>query len=545
MLEAVMGTFFIEFKKIYIPILMVCVTTFVLLVSVVGNVSAIGSTPKQAISGDNTFYAYVKAGESISATFSKNDRSEPVGFPKQIVTVTLDGPGLTQQKCEIPKEVALGQGCTFTNVAALQSGVYRVAYVMPTDAPLYKEVSPTVRWGGNLFDWSVTVREGSVEKTGRVWSERYAVRQQNNAVDAEDLTYYYMSEAGYLYKAAYKRFNGQIATLSADAFGNRNNGDCTSIYRSIEVADAKNSPAFGACEGSYKLFFEQPSGELPEKAKTWDNTTEWVSPKVSRPIVNNLTFTSDGNGQTQSGDISFSLDNFVGQYQVKIDTDGDGNFNARRDVTIRQTIKVLKSGEKQKIVFNGIDGDGRAIPASQKIGIKIEIEKIAEIHLVAADVEGRSGGIELTRLSGDNAPTTRMCWNDTELALRDDKTLMTSEVDGRNCPDSSAGVHGWLFTTGSWGDQRYIDDWAYASARIDGTNQIVFPQESNETIANTSRNQNYTVVAILSTVAGIVAIIIVLILVHRHRRIVRLREAENRQKAMTYPGPSDPQSPIR
>lgn len=540
-----MGIFLTEMKKIYTIYVIACVATFVLLVSLASGVSAVGSTPKQAISGDNTFYVYAKSGESISALFSKSDRSEPVGFPKQIVAVTLDGPGLAQQKCEITKEIALGQGCTFTNVTAPQTGIYRVAFTLPVNAPLYKEVSPTVRWGGNLFNWSVTVREGSVEKTGRVWSELYAVRQQNNSIDAEDLTYYYMSEAGYLYKAAYKGFNGQIATLSADAFGNRKNGECTSIYRSIEVADVKNSPAFGTCEGSYKLFFEQPSGELPERAKTWDNTTEWVSPKVSRPVVSNLTFTSDGNGQTQSGNVSFSLDNFVGQYQVKIDTDGDGNFNARRDVTIGQTIKVLKSGEKQRIAFNGIDGDGRAIPASQKIGVKIEIEKIAEIHLVAADVEGRSGGIELTRLSGDNAPTTRMCWNDTELGLREDKTLMTSKVDGRNCPDSSAGVHGWLFTTGSWGDQRYIDDWAYASALIDGTNQIVFPQESNETIVNTSRNQNYIVIAILSTVASIVALIIVLILVRRHRRIVRLREAENRQKAMTYPGPSDPQPPIR
>lgn len=540
-----MSTIFTSLKKSYVLFVAAICFAVVAVTGVASSVSAVGSTPKSAISGDNTFYAYVKSGESISTSFIKTDRTEPVGFPAQVVTTTIDGPGLTQQKCEIAKAVVVGKGCEFTNVVAPQTGVYRVAFVLPADAPLYKEVSPTVRWGGNLFNWNISIRDGTTEKTGRLWSELYAVRQQNNAVDAEDLAYYYMSEAGYLYKAAYKGFNGQIATLSADAFGNRKNKECISIYRSIEVADTKNSPAFGACEGSYKLFFDQPSGELPEAAKTWDESTEWVSPKISRPAVKDLTFASDSNGDTQSGAISFVLDNFIGQYQIKIDTNGDNNFNAQEDVTLSQTIKTLKSGEKQQVAFNGIDGDGRAIPASRKIGIKIEIEKIAEIHLVNADVEGRSGGIELTRLSGDNAPTTRMCWSDKELTKLDDKTLMTTDVDGRNCPDSSGGVHGWLFATGSWGDQRYIDDWAYASARIDGTNQITYPQDIGMVVLADKSNSSLVTGLVLGVVVVAVIAIIGILLVRRHRRIVRLREAEHHQQTMMYPGPSDPQPPLR
>ncbi|OGL21518.1 hypothetical protein A2707_05790 [Candidatus Saccharibacteria bacterium RIFCSPHIGHO2_01_FULL_45_15] len=543
-----MGAFFTEIKRYYILLLAVFLffASIVLLASITtSSASAVGSTPKQAISGDNIFYAYIKAGEIMSASFSKTDRTEPVGFPKQIVTVALDGPGLTQQKCEIAKEVAVGQGCAFTNVTAPQTGVYRISFTLPSDAPIYKEVSPTVRWGGNLFNWDISIRDGTSEKTGRLWSELYAVRQQNNAADAEDLTYYYMSEAGYLYKAVYKGFNGQIATLSADAFGNRKNNECVSIYRSIEVTDTKNSPAFGTCQGSYKLFFDQPSGELPTTAKTWDDSTEWISPKISRPVVKDLMFTSDDNGDTQSGDIEFVLDNFVGQYQIKIDTNGDDNFNAKEDITIQKTIKELKSGIKQKVTFNGIDGDGRTIPASRKIGIKIEIEKIAEIHLVNADVEGRTGGIELTRLSGDNAPTTRMCWNDTELTKADDQTLMTSKVDGRNCPDSSGGVHGWSFTVGSWGDQRFIDDWAYASARIDGTNQIVYPQDIVMATLNGGSNGAVIVAVLLGIVIIAVVAIITLLLVRRHRRIILLREAERHQQTTTYPGPGDPQPPIQ
>src|SRR3989344_1700502 len=98
-----MGAFFTEIKRYYILLLAVFLffASIVLLASITtSSASAVGSTPKQAISGDNIFYAYIKAGEIMSASFSKTDRTEPVGFSKQIVTVALDGPGLTQQKCQ-------------------------------------------------------------------------------------------------------------------------------------------------------------------------------------------------------------------------------------------------------------------------------------------------------------------------------------------------------------------------------------------------------------------------------------------------------------
>lgn len=505
--------------------------------------SALSSNKKLFVSADNTFYAYVKGGEKISASFTRSDQKETTGLTAEDVTVTLDGPGLPPQQCVLAKAIAVGKGCGFADVVAPQTGVYRVLFKLPETAQLYKEVSPTVRWGANMFSWTITVADESGSKEGRIWSELYAIRQPFQPEYLADLTYFYMSENGYLYKAIYKGYNGQISAFSADAFGIRTGDKCESAYRSIEVADTKMSPAFGACGGSYKLFFEQPAGDLPQKAKRWDSKDEWVSPAISRPVVEGLKFESDKNGDTQSGKIKFTLKNFVGQYKVKIDVNDDGNYDATEDVKIARRMKNVDGGV-QEVTFNGIDGDGKAIPASQRIGIKIQIEKIAEIHLVNADVEGRTGGLEVTRLNGDNAPTTRICWDDTELPPLTDTALITKVLDGRDCPDSVGGVHGWLYTSGGWGDARYIDDWAYAAARIDGTAEIHYP-ENELTAASKQNGANQGLIATIVggvVVLGVVGFIVVMT-VRRNRHLRQLKAAEQHPTTMNYPGPGDPRPP--
>ncbi len=496
------------------------ISTTIFALAGVHSAGAISSDPKMFISGDNTFYAYVKAGEKISASFSKSGQVEPLGLTAEAVTVTLDGPSLPQQKCTIDKTVAVGGGCGFKDVVAPQTGVYRIDFKLPATATLYQQVSPTVRWNRNMFSWNVTVSEGAVAKAGRVWSEQYAIRQPIQPEYATDLLYYYMSENGYLYKATYKGYNGQISTLAADAFGIRTNNTCKSAYQSITVDDAKMSPSFGQCGGSYKLFFEQPSGDLPELAKRWDDKQEWVRPSINRPIVGGLKFNSDASTDIQAGKIFYTLKNYVGQYEIKIDTNNDGNYDATEDIKITHRLDKI-SNDTQEIKFDGIDGDGQPIPKSQTIGIKINIAKIAEIHLVNADVEGRAGGLELVRLSGDNAPTFGMCWDDTKLESLTSTALATDKPDGRSCPSSQGGVHGWRYGTGAWGDMRYIDDWAYAAAKVDGTAEIHYPEAQMTAAATTPERRNIGL--IIAGVTGILAMIGVFVAVRiwRHHRALK------------------------
>jgi hypothetical protein len=505
---------------------------------------AVASDPKVFISGDNTFYAYAVGGETLSASFLKSSQTEPVGLAPYDITVSLDGPGLPQQTCTIPKNVSVGKGCGFDTVVAPQTGIYKVSFSLPAEAKPYPEVSPTVKWGGNLFSWNVTVKDGTAEKKGRVWSELYAIRQPNETSFVADLTYHYVSESGAIYRAAYKGFNGQISTFSADAVGVRTGDECVSAYQSIAVTDDKRSPSFGVCGGSYKLFFEQPAGELPKKALQWDSQSqEWVVPAVIAPKVSDLKFESNKTGDMQSGKISYKLSNFVGQYTIDIDTTGDGSFTSKEDIRVKRTMKKVDNS-LQQYEFDGVDARGQVVSPTQPITIRINVEKVAEIHLVNADVEGRTGGLELVRLSGENAPSSRMCWNDTDLPRLATASLETKTVDGRNCPDStSSALHGWPYATNSWGDQRYIDDWAYATTKVEGTSQIQYP-DSNEPIvsAGTRNTQRLIMLAVGAGLIALFGLLIFIVITRRKKQKERLRRAEYSQP-LDFPGPGDPGQP--
>lgn len=492
---------------------------------------ALSSNPKLFISADNTFYAYVKSGETISAEFNRVNQTEQFDTTQEAVTITLDGPGTEQQKCVAPKNVPIGQGCRFAAQTATKAGIWRIQFSVPSPAKPYEEVSPTVKWGKNMFDWTITVSSGTQEQKGRIWTEQYAIRQPAAASFSSDLTNHFISEDGYIYRALYKGYNGQISILSADGIGIRSGKDCVSAYQSVEVGNTKYSPALGTCGAGYKMFLEQPAGDLPVKAEKWDDSEDWVRPNVSRPSISELHFNTDKSTDQQSGTISFYLRNFIGQYKIKIDVENDGEFDGQNDVVLNQQMKKM-SGGLQSVRFSGVDKTGQIIPPSQTIGIKVEITKAAEIHFVSSDLEGRTGGLEVTRLNGENAPTTGLCWNDTELTeLMGD--LTTEKVDGRSCPDSTGGVHGWIYADASWGNARYIDDWTYAQAKLQGDNQIVYP-EAAATVTGSS-SKGYMQAAVIAGTVIVAAIGVVTVLVIR-----RKRTAVPHQLPPQPPAPGDP-----
>ncbi len=482
-----------------------------------GNVSAhaLSSDPKLFISANNTFYAYANAGETIGASFARVNQPEPFDTVQGDDTVTIEGPGVAQQSCVLKADVPIGQGCNFVDQTAPQSGIWRIQFIVPLGAKPYPQVAPTEKWAKNLFSWTISVKSNGAEQPGRIWTNLYAIRQPAPTAYLENLTDYYVSEDGYIYKATENGYNGQISTLSADSIGIRSGTGCVSAYQSTDVSNADFSPAYGTCGDAYKLFFEQPAGDMPTYAKQWDGKSDWVLPNVSHPSISNLSFKSDNSSDQQSGMVTFYLHNFIGQYQVKIDADNDGNFDGQSDVVLNEQVKSLTGG-LQQIHFQGVDRQGQIILPSQTIGIEVVITKVAEIHLVAADVEGRTGGIELTRENGDNAPTTRICWNDTNLEPLADTTLMTPKLDGRNCPDSTGGVHGWAYNDASWGNDRYIDDWTYASATLTGNNKIIYPDPKAVAAAHTTIN--WLLVSAVLTLFIIIIAVIIVVIVRRKRK---------------------------
>lgn len=486
---------------------------------------AYSSDGKQFISGDNVFYTYVKSGETLSADFVRAGFDEPFDTVRGPVTFVVNGPGMDEQRCVAPANVAVGQGCHFPAQTAIKSGIWRVQVIAPDGAKVYEQAAPNAHWGKNWFSWSIAVNSGTTEQHGRIWTEQYNLRQPAAAQYTDDLMTFYVSQDGYIYRATERGYNGQISTLSADGIGNRLGTTCRSAYMSVEVGDSHASPTYGSCGSAYKLFFEQPSGELPTSAIQWDGkATDWIRPNVSHPSIDGLKFTSDGSADQLSGTISFVLHNFIGQYQVRIDTNNNGSFDEQSDVTLNEQVKKLSDAE-QKIHFQGVDKQGQVISPSATIRVQIAITKVAEIHLIAADVEGRAKGLELVRLNGDNAPTTRLCWNDTGLALSRANT--TPVADGRDCPDSTGGLHNWAYDDNAWGNARYIDDWIYASAKLDGKNQITYP----DVVATQNAKAQSPLVLII---AGVVLLLLVVTAV-----IVIIRLRHRAQKPPQLPPPTD------
>lgn len=468
-----------SFLRYLFFVLVVAVAATGAIVANAAPTQAYTADPKTLVSADNIFYAYVESGEKVAINFTKSPHTEPSGIPGKPITVTVNAPGAAPQTCVIPANIPVGQGCDL-NLMAVKNGIWRINFSLPPDSHVHTEVSSAVRWNGNLFNWSITVSDGGGEKRGRLWSELYAIRQPAPRQFLTDLELHYISEDGYLYKVLYRGYNGQISTLSADAFGIVHDAEeCVTAYRSIAVGNAEMMPSFGRCGGSYKLFFEQPSDDLPTEAPKWDGVTDWVRPNVDRPVVEGLKFTPDDATDKQSGTISYNLKNFVGQYEIRIDTNGDGKYDGPGDRIINKQIKNLKNAGPQSVKFDGLDRKDNVITRDQPITIKINIVKTGEIHLVGADIEGREGGIELVRLSGDNVPSFGVCWDDTELGATSDGVGSNLVLDGTACPDSTGGVHKWNYSesgVGSWGNARYIDDWVFTSARVKGAAEIKYPQ---------------------------------------------------------------------
>ncbi len=478
-------------------------------------VGALSSDPTHFVGSDNTFFVYVKAGERISAQFILSQHVQEA-FPSDDVTVTMNGPDAKQKKCVLKKDDAVGSGCVFAAQTATKSGIWTIVFDPGDRARAHKEASADVLWIRNLYTWKIMVTNADGEQKGRAWSDRYSFRQPPGSEFTSDFTTHYVSQDGYIYRAIHHDYNGQISILSADSIGIRKDKECISAYQSAPVDNDILSPALGSCGNQYKLFFEEPSGSLPAESILPDESEEWVRPAIKKPEISELHFTGDDTDDQLSGDVTFFLRNFIGQYQVKIDVDNDGSFDGQNDVTLFEQMKEL-STSLQKVHFQGVDKQGQIIAPSEKIGIKVEITKVAEIHFVAVDVEGR-GGLELVRVNGANAPNNRLCWNDTELVSLANSALMTPELDGRACFDSAGGVHGWKYNSKSWGNARYIDDWIYATAKIDGSNIIVYPEDEEKTVASAEQGRGVLLIGVAVVSIMVVVGVVVIVMKRRSKR---------------------------
>lgn len=462
-------------------------------------VGAVASAKDTFINSDNTFYAFVQSNERVNVTFTEVGLKVP-SLKQKTAKVTVAAPGGLIKVCTIGADAPADSGCGFSQLSANQPGVWRFKFELPEDAEK-SALFPKLKVGSNLYLWDLTIYDSTGVKAGRVWSNQYYIYQPPEIGFATDMTLYYQSQDGYLYRASYKDYVGELSNLGADSYGVVEDEKCEPAYKSTDASAGGFAPTYGKCGGEYKLFFEPPSDDLPVSATKWDGSLDWVRPQVKPPVVSDIKFAPDDEANVQSGTISFKLKDFIGDVEVKVDVNDDGNFDGASDVVIPAKVKFNDTGA-QPVKFDGLDKDGNPILRSQPIGIKVEITKSAEIHLVATNVTGLDGGLILTRLSGENAPSSNVCWNDSFLG-DESKTPEDIVVDGTACPDSLVGVHRWAYDT-AWGKNRYIDNWAYSTAKVTGVSEIRYVNEKVAAQeAAVKRNIGIGVAALVLLVLGI------------------------------------------
>ena len=401
--------------------------------------AAVENLPGTTLDTPQSLFAYVAAGELVDVLFTKVDSGAP-GGP---VTITLQRPGAAAATCDIPSGAAVGTVCQWTDQVAPQTGIWEIQHTSSPDSAV---------------SWSVDVHDGTTVIPGRVWSTGHTVRQ----AAADDVTLWYRGEHGHLYESTFHGIDGQATTFRADVVGVRAPGTCLSTYRSVAATDPAGSlAAADECGAPYKVFFEPPALDLPATATSWDGTTTWVNPAVATPSITDAAFTPDTPG-SRSGSIDVVVSGFTGQLTVQVDADHDGVFDGPADVAL----PGWATDGAASVAFDGLDGEGDALPVTRAITARVLSDRTAEIHLVADDVELLAGGVELTLLNGPDPGRSTLHWDDTGLAASACGT-QPAVVDGSAGVASDGGVHGWDAAgcppdmAGSWGDDRLIDHWAH------------------------------------------------------------------------------------
>jgi methionine-rich copper-binding protein CopC len=441
---------------------------------------------RQQIREAQTFFAYTGPGEALQASFVK-DQQRTGANSDTVFTVT--SPAGVATTCTVLNTAAITtSGCSFGQAVAGSLALTPTVGVWSIALSLSNTTPATAVPTGDHFTWSIDAFSGATPLPGRVYSEEFRLVQTTWA-DRPDIPLWYVTRDGYRYRATYFSFVGVDSVFTGSPIGVARQGTCNTAYSSRGRRTVISPPATTAetanfylpttCGGRSKIFFETPDLTMPSSAPIAGGST-WLLTTPTTPTINSPQYATT-TPTSRSGTFTFSVADFVGNLDVLVDTNGDGNFSGPED----RKIPVLYTGGVASVPFDGIDGAGNPIPLDRAFDIQVQISKVGEVHFTNTDVEVRTPGIEVLALNGAAAGTPAeytVYWNDTELdpAFR---CTTTAATDGRGGVNSQGGVHGWAecvggesatnrnspnsnTNTGSWGDARDIDEWTYQPANV-------------------------------------------------------------------------------
>lgn len=400
---------------------------------------------------DAVDYAYVAAGDTLDLSFTSSSKSGAGSDNKYTVT---DPSGSVLWECTISATAPLGTVCATTGLTGTPGA--------------WKIETATSSGGETRTTWQKRVMHGGTEIPGRIWTSSIGMLQSGGAANLANIDLWVVNDAGYRYSLKLFGYNGAGSILSIDAVGTpAQPNTCIPSYRSV---DLPANPQSADC-AKFRLFYSAPAADLPATAPSVDGELKVLPPVLDNAAlaVDDLAFVPSASNP-RTGTFNYSINpNFTGAYTLEIDTNGDGDYSDAVDRRIQEGASGVGTYSTD---FDGLDGEGNPVTNCDAMNARIYFERVGEMHVRNQDVEGRVGGIEITRLDPEG-PDPTIYWDDTQLDTTD-RANVTTVLDGTAGVNSTGGVHGWDFATNSWGDNRLIDNWSYVSLKL-GTGEISIP----------------------------------------------------------------------
>lgn len=433
-------------------------------------------------------HAYAAAGESIDLGSS----AKAIGSGN-INWIAPDGttgnaitrcPTATTGRIQTRAQEALGPStlygggytpCTVT-VGAGQSGIWTFEFVspVPTDNGGVSQLLATDSWTEDatkayVTAWDITVRSGSTERKGRVFTNLYSGNVNGPTAEFSSV-FYVLTVDGYRYSVdpntmqpyGFHFFANNKGIRQADGSPSYQSGpigSLTSVQHPMAADDSTNK--------THKLFVNPPDSAMPSSATgafptnytstgAWSYSlrSSWLYSSPQPPTASGFQFvglegTPNAMGRYPMGGFFRFTVGQAGNYNVTIDVNGDGVFGNGNDRSLSGAVTVGSNN----IYWDGLDGDGVAVPAtSTTLGLNTSVVLgNGEVHFPYFDVEQNPTGLSVIRLNGGGAPDARIFWSDTSLGG-------TASLGGAS--SSPTGAHSW---STNFGNDRLIDTWAMAT----------------------------------------------------------------------------------
>lgn len=372
----------------------------------------------------------------------------PGGYTPCVVTVTVTTEGVWEIRFISPNTTSSALGANPPDILASDPWVQ-----VANDAA--------------IAAWDVTVVTGTTSIPGRVFAN-YLPTTLGAFDGVLNSEYYILTKDGYQYRV---NTQGQQPFSSIFFANNKGFKDASgnATYKSVNLTTNDDLPTGTTLQNpsspdtptdiTHKIFFNQPSSDLPATANAPSGSTWLLSPPVAPPPAINFKFTGVEGTPGQAGTTplggNFSFDiATASSYQIIIDVNKNGTYGDSPD---RILVGPAVSGTNT-VFWDGRDANGTAVPAGTvPYGAQVRVSS-GEVHFPFLDVESNSNGLIIERLNGGSTPDYTIYYDDSPIT----PVLGSppSPVTQLNGTSSAAGAHTWGGTPpDQFGDHKGIDTW--------------------------------------------------------------------------------------